>query len=152
MTVAERVTAGRGRLAVSRPRLVAVQDRTAGIHVRLPDSLVVERGDSLRVRGVVTHAYGLTRLRSAEGRVVEAGARTPAPLPLTVNTAAGEQHEGRLARVRGRIAGKGTNRGATTCAFRPRGPRRRRRLKCSWRSGTEIGSGWIASQRATRSR
>ncbi len=109
--VAGWVTAGRGRLAVSRPRLVAVQDSTAGVHVRLPDSLVVERGDSLRVRGVVTHAYGLTRLRGTEGRVVEAEARTPAPLPLTVNTAAGEQHEGRLARVRGRIAGKGTNRG-----------------------------------------
>ncbi|WP_263792544.1 sensor histidine kinase [Salinibacter sp.] len=111
VTVAGRVTAGRGRLAVSRPQLVAVQDRTAGIHVRLPDGLVVERGDSLRVRGSLEHAYGLTRLRGAEGRVVEAGARTPAPLPLTVNTAAGEQHEGRLARVRGRIAGKGTNRG-----------------------------------------
>ena len=111
VTVAGRVTAERGQLAVPVPELAVLQDRTAGIHVLLPDELAAERGDSLRVRGVVEHAYGLTRLRGIGGRVVEADARRPPPLALTVSTAAGEQHEGRLARIRGRIASKGTNRG-----------------------------------------
>lgn len=121
VTVAGRVTAGRGRLAVPVPEMAALQDSTGGIHVLLPDGPAVERGDSLRIRGVVDHAYGLTRLRGVEARVVEAEARTPAPLPLTVSTAVVEQHEGRLARIRGRIASKGTNRGGDFLRLQDRG-------------------------------
>lgn len=111
VTVAGRVTAGRGRLAVPVPELAVIQDSTAGIHVLLPDGPAVEEGDSLRARGIVGHADGLTRLRALKARVVEAQPRLPAPIPLTVSTAAGERYEGRLARIRGRVAAKGTNRG-----------------------------------------
>lgn len=121
VTVAGRVTVQRGHLAVPVPELTAMQDSTAGLHVLLPDGLTVERGDSLRVRGSLEHAYGLTRLRGVEGRVVEADPRAPAPLPLTVSTAVGEQYEGRLARIRGRIASIGTNRGGDYLRLQDRG-------------------------------
>ena len=111
VTVAGRITAGRGRLAVPVPELAALQDGTAGIHLVLPQGPPVEAGDSVRVRGVVEQAYGLTRLRATAVRVRDGPARVPNALPLTVATAAGEPHEGRLARVRGRIAAKGTNDG-----------------------------------------
>jgi len=121
VTVAGRMTAGRGRLAVPVPDLAVLQDSTAGIHVLMPDGPPVERGDSLQVRGIVDHAYGLTRLEALDARVVGAEARTPGPLPLTVSTAAGEQHEGRLARIRGRVASKGTNRGGDYLRLQDRG-------------------------------
>ncbi|MEF8816573.1 MAG: PAS domain-containing sensor histidine kinase [Salinibacter sp.] len=121
VTVAGRVTGERGRLAVPVPELGVVQDSTGGLHVFLPGGLVAERGDSLRIRGTLEHAYGLAQLRDAEGRVVETDARTPAPLPLTVSTAVGEQYEGRLARLQGRVASKGTNRGGDYLRLQDRG-------------------------------
>ena len=121
VTVAGRVTVERGRLAVPVPEVAVVQDSTGGIHVFLPSGLAVERGDSLRIRGTVKHNYGLTQLRDAEGRVVETDSRLPAPLPLTVSTAVEEQYEGRLARLRGRIASKGTNEGGAYLRLQDRG-------------------------------
>ena len=111
VTVAGRATAGKGRLAVPVPELAALQDRTAGIHVLLPNGPVVARGDSVHLRGVVDQAYGLTRLRGLTYRVLDDSTRTPAPLPLTVPTAVGERHEGRLAQVKGRVVAAGTNDG-----------------------------------------
>ena len=121
VTVAGRVTVEQGRLAVPVPELSVLQDSTAGIHLLLSSGPSVERGDSLRVRGVVGQAYGLTRLDALDVRVVDAEPRTPAPRPLTVSTAAGEQHEGRLARIRGRVASKGSNRGGEYLRLQDRG-------------------------------
>jgi len=121
VAVAGRVTVSQGRLAVPVPDLTALQDSTAGIHLLLPNETSVARGDSLRVRGVVDQAYGLTRLDALDVRVVDTRARTPTPRPLTVNTAAGEQHEGRLARIRGRVASKGVNRGGEYLRLQDRG-------------------------------
>jgi len=111
VTVAGRATAGKGRLAVPVPELASLQDRTAGIHVLLPNGPVVARGDSVQLRGVVEQAYGLTRLRGLHYRILEGSTRVPAPLPLTVPTAAGERYEGRLAQVTGRVVATGTNDG-----------------------------------------
>jgi len=111
VTVAGRVVAGRGRLAVPIPEMVALQDSTAGLHVLVPGGPNVNRGDSVRVRGVVTHEYGLTQLRGLDYRRVDSPARSPAPLPLTVTAATGEEYEGRLVEVRGKVASVGTNKG-----------------------------------------
>jgi two-component system sensor histidine kinase BarA len=111
VTVAGRVTAGRGRLSVPVPEIAVIQDSTAGIHVLLPEGPPVERGDSVRLRGVVDQAYGLTRLQGLDYQIVDAPKRVPPPLPLTVTAATGEHYEGRLARVRGRVASKGSNDG-----------------------------------------
>lgn len=111
LTVGGRVTASKGRLTVPVPDLAVLQDGTAGIHVLLPNGPVVTRGDSVQLRGVVEQAYGLTRLQGIHYRVVDDSTRVPAPLPLTVPTAAGERYEGRLAQVKGHIAAMGTNDG-----------------------------------------
>ena len=111
LTVAGRATAGKGRLAVPVPDLAVLQDGTAGIHVLLPNGPVVTRGDSVQLRGVVEQAYGLTRLRGLHYRILDDSIRVPAPLPLTVPTAAGERYEGRLAQVTGRVVAAGTNDG-----------------------------------------
>lgn len=117
VTVAGRVTAGQGRLTVPVPEIAAIQDSTAGIHVLLPGGSGVERGDgveqgdSVRIRGVVDQAYGLTRLQGLDYQVLDAPPRVPRPLPLTVPSAVGERHEGRFARVEGHVLSKGSNDG-----------------------------------------
>ena len=110
VTVAGRVTAARGRLTVPVPDLAALQDSTGGIHVRLPEGPSLQRGDSVRVRGVVEQAYGLTQIQGQAYRRIETPARRPAPIPLTV-AAAGEPYEGQLAQIRARIVATGSNEG-----------------------------------------
>ena len=121
LTVAGRATAGKGRLAVPVPELTVIQDSTAGIHVLIPSGPVVSRGDSVLVRGVVDQAYGLTRLRGLDYHIVDVPARVPAPLPLTVATAVGERHEGRLAQVKSRVVSKGSNDGGDFLILEDRG-------------------------------
>ena len=111
VTVAGRVTAGRGRLAVPVPEIAVIQDSTAGIHVLLPSGPPVARGDSVHVRGVLDQAYGLTRLQGIDHQNVNVPPQAPAPLHLTVTAAVGERYEGRLVRVEGRILAKGANEG-----------------------------------------
>ena len=111
VTVAGRVTAGQGELPVSIPQFAAVQDSTGGIHVHLPDGSSVERGDSLHVRGVLTHQYGLTQLDGLAHQTVETAPHVPAPMPLTVSAAADDQYEGHLVQVEGRITTKTENDG-----------------------------------------
>jgi PAS domain S-box-containing protein len=91
--------------------LIFIQDATAGFAVHLPDGPNVRRGDSLVVRGVVEHRYGLTRVRAFSYERVEAMTSIPAPVPLTVTAADGEPYEGRLVRVRGRVIVNRTNDG-----------------------------------------
>ena len=93
------------------PNRIAVQDPTAGIHVLLPESADVARGDSVRVRGVVEHENGVTRLRALQTTRVTAAARVPVPMPLTVPTAQGEAYEGRFVHLRARVERVGANDG-----------------------------------------
>jgi PAS domain S-box-containing protein len=109
VTVDGRASVGSG--ALPDPRLVFVQDETAGIAVRLPGDSTVRRGDSLRVSGVVRYQYGLTRIHAFEVARFGAMTRVPTPVPLTVSAAQGETHEGQLVRVRGRVVANRTNDG-----------------------------------------
>jgi hypothetical protein len=79
VTVAGRATAARGRLTVPMTNLIVLQDRTAGIHALLPDGPTLQRGDSVRVRGVIDQAYGLTQLQGLDYRVVDGPRRCPRP-------------------------------------------------------------------------
>lgn len=121
VTVAGRMTAARGRLAVPMTDLIVLQDSTAGIHALLPDGPTLQRGDSVRVRGVIEQAYGLTQLQGLDYRIVGETSRAPPPLPLTVTAAAGEQYEGQLVRVRARLVTKGSNEGGDFMQLADRG-------------------------------
>ncbi|MFO8098139.1 MAG: PAS domain-containing sensor histidine kinase [Salinibacter sp.] len=103
------------------PHQIALQDRTAGIHISSTDSLDVARGDSLQVQGVVEHNYGRTEVRALQSRVVDDTARVPDPMPLTVPAAWGETYEGQLVRVRARILRDGENDGGTYLLLRDPG-------------------------------
>ncbi len=109
VTVAGRSVVATGTFVPS--NRIAVQDPTSGIHVLLPESVEVGRGDSVRVRGVVEHANGLTRLRALDASLHSEPARIPAPMPLTVPAARGEGYEGRFVHLRGRVERMGTNDG-----------------------------------------
>ena len=111
VTVAGRATAGQGRLPVPVPEIAAIQDSTAGIHVLLTGGSGVERGDSVHIRGIIDQAYGLTQLQGLDCQILDVPPRVPRPLPLTVSSAVGERHEGRLARVEGHVLSKGSNDG-----------------------------------------
>jgi PAS domain S-box-containing protein len=111
VAVAGRVTAARGRLAVPMTDLIALQDSTAGIHALLPNGPTLQRGDSVRVRGVIDQAYGLTQLQGLDYRVVDGPSQLPPPLPLTVTAAAAERYEGQLVQVRARLVATGSNEG-----------------------------------------
>lgn len=105
VTVRGRISAGQGVLSDS--AFVFVQDKTAGIAVRLPGGSVGERGDLVWVRGVVRHRAGWTYLegqRVVEGKFVR---WNPDPMPITVATAATGLHAGQLVRVRGEVAARG---------------------------------------------
>jgi len=111
VTVGGRVTASRSELPVPIPHLAVIQDSTGGLHVRLTTGPSVERGDSLHVRGIVQHKYGLTQLEALDYTPVEAPSRVPEPVPLTVSAAAAEHYEGELVRIEGRIFAAGSNEG-----------------------------------------
>lgn len=106
----------RGRASVTTGVLpdsarIFVQDESAGVAVDLPEGAVVNRGDSLWVRGIVRQEYGLTLLEGLEYGHVGATSQSPEPFPLTVSAAAGETYEGRLVRVRGHVRASRSNDG-----------------------------------------
>jgi PAS domain S-box-containing protein len=109
VTVRGRASVGKGGLPD--PRLVFMQDGTAGIAVRLPEAATVLRGDSLRVTGVLRHQHGLTRLHAWEVARPGTMSRVPDPVPLTVAAARSETYEGQLVQIRGRVAARRTNEG-----------------------------------------
>ncbi|MFB6272891.1 MAG: ATP-binding protein [Salinibacter sp.] len=111
VTVAGRAVVGRGRLAVPVSEMVVLQDSTGGLHVVMPAGASINRGDSIRVRGIVAHEYGLTQLQGLDYRRIDGPARSPAPLPVRVTAAIGEQYEGRLVEVQGHVASTGSNAG-----------------------------------------
>jgi two-component system sensor histidine kinase BarA len=92
-------------------QLVFLQDETAGIAVQLPEATPVNRGDSLWVRGILQHRNGLARLQTLDYERIDAPARQPTPVPLTVSTAHGDTYEGQLVRIQGRVTAKQSNDG-----------------------------------------
>jgi PAS domain S-box-containing protein len=159
VAVVGRVTAGRGRLAMPEAEMAVLQDVTGGLHLLLPDGPPVERGDSLRVRGVLGQETGLAELRVLTYTVVEADRRVPAPIPLTVASAAGERYEGRLVRVRGTVTARSDNQGGSYFVLEDQGEetdaqvtvfvaeRHARRIPLGWvESGDAVSVTGIAGQ------
>jgi hypothetical protein len=96
------VTAAPGRLA--KPALVPIDDGTAGILVRLPDEMAVERGDRLDVTGKLADPYGQLEIRL--GAPTDLLVLGPAPEPLPVEIVAsdlGEPLEARVVSIDGRL-------------------------------------------------
>ena len=112
VVVAGRALANLGDPAVPVSGITALQDLSGGIHAIFPGEAAVRRGDSLRVKGILEHRYGLAQLNVRNYKVVaSAGRRVPDPVPLTVPAAAGERYEGRLVRVEGQVVETGRNQG-----------------------------------------
>ena len=111
VSVAGRVAAAPGALPLPEEGVGALQDATGGIHVRLPEVQALSRGDSARVWGVLRHEAGLAQIDGLGYERVEAPGRVPAPVPLSVPSAASDRHEGRFARVSGTITARSANRG-----------------------------------------
>jgi hypothetical protein len=83
VTVAGVVTAESGRLGT--PSLVAIQDASAGIVVRLPDGARPARGTAIELTGVLADPYGQLEVRSLSSlRVI---GPTPLPTPVVVEAA-----------------------------------------------------------------
>jgi hypothetical protein len=107
VSVAGVVTAEAGRLGT--PPLIAIQDASGGIVVRIPDGVAApRRGDKVEVRGSLADPYGQLELRPAAGGIRTAGAGSlPEPIPADA-TSLGEALEGRLVTVHGKVEARPT--------------------------------------------
>ncbi len=107
VTVRGVVTAEAGRLGT--PPLIAIEDSSAGIMIRLPDGAPrLVRGTVVEVTGSLAAPYGQTEIRPSAGGVTVAGSGA-VPAPLDVGRAdVGESTEGLLVAITGRIERKAT--------------------------------------------
>jgi hypothetical protein len=107
VSVAGIVTAQAGRLGT--PPLIAIQDSSGGIVIRLPDGVAPPaRGSRLEVRGPLADPYGQLELRPPSGGVRTAGSG-PLPAPVSADAMSlGEALEGRLVKVHGVIEARPT--------------------------------------------
>ena len=96
------VTAEAGRIGL--PPLLAIQDETGAIVVRLPDGVAAPaRGTLLRVAGKLADPYGQLELRPAASDITSPGSAT-VPAPDAVAAAAlGEAIEARLVMLEGTL-------------------------------------------------
>jgi hypothetical protein len=95
------VTAEAGRLGIA--QVVAIQDATAAIAVRLPDAYAsVARGTRLRVTGVTAAPYGQLEIRSVTEVVVLGDASIPPAIEVAPGEI-GEDFESRLVAILGTI-------------------------------------------------
>lgn len=101
------VTAETGRLGA--PDLVAIQDSSGGIVVRIPDGVAAPgRGARLELRGPLADPYGQLQVRPPAERITIAGSG-PLPTPAQVDAATlGESLEARLVTVHGQIEARPT--------------------------------------------
>jgi hypothetical protein len=115
-TVRGVVIAEAGRLGT--PSLVVIADAGGGLPVRVPDGVPAPpRGAFVEVTGVIADPYGQTELRPAAGGLALLGtADVPTPLGLTAGQAS-ESTEGRLARIRGTLAGSASKATSGDIAF-----------------------------------
>jgi PAS domain S-box-containing protein len=111
VVVAGRVVAAPGTIPVPERGVGALQDETGGIHVLMPESQALSRGDSARVRGVLRHENGLAQIAALSSRRIGPAQGRVSPVPLSIPSAAGERYEGRLARVEGVLTARSANRG-----------------------------------------
>ncbi len=107
VSLAAVVTAEAGR--VGGPSLIAIQDASGGIVVRIPDGVAApRRGARIEVRGVLADPYGQLEVRPASGAFQPTGTG-PIPEAAAANAhSLGESLEGRLVTVRGRIDSRPT--------------------------------------------
>nr|MBA2382295.1 lamin tail domain-containing protein [Chloroflexota bacterium] len=104
VTVSGVVTAEAGLLGT--PPLIAIQDATAGIVVRLPDSAVRPTiGTRIELTGAIADPYGQTELRTITGLRATGRAAVPAPAPVD-GASLGEATEARLVTVEGVAQGR----------------------------------------------
>ncbi|MEF8817081.1 MAG: PAS domain S-box protein [Salinibacter sp.] len=120
VSVAGRVTANPGSLPLPKAGMGALQDSTGGVHFVATGERGIERGDSLRVWGVLRHVNGLAQIEVFRQKVVDTPPKIPKPVPLTVPSAATEAYEGRLVRVRGVVTARSANRGGEYFVLRER--------------------------------
>lgn len=111
VTVAGVVTAEAGRLGT--PSVIAIQDSTGGITVRLPDGFAAPvRGTGVVVTGPINDPYGQLELRPATGGIVLTGPGSlPSPTDI-VATDLGEGTEGLLVDLVG-VASKPASKGTS---------------------------------------
>lgn len=111
LTVAGRVSVATKVLHFERLEIY-IQDGTGAIELfSMQPGAPVEVGDSIIVRGTIDQFRGLTQLNVLDYRVVDAEPRIPEPIPLTIAESQGEDYEGSLVRVQGRVINKGANQG-----------------------------------------
>jgi outer membrane biosynthesis protein TonB len=85
VTVGGVVTAEAGRLGT--PSLIAIEDASAGIVVRLPDSAArPPRGTWIEIAGVLAAPYGQLEVRSLSSLRVVGPAALPSPVPIDGST------------------------------------------------------------------
>ncbi len=96
VTVAGTVTAEAGRLGDA--ALIAIQDASAGIVIRLPAGAIAPtRGTPVAVKGILAAPYGQLEIRAILGGLVVSGDPAPLPVPLPATAAQlGEATEARL--------------------------------------------------------
>ena len=97
------VTAPPGRLGT--PALVAIQDETAGIVIRLPDDVRPALGARLEVGGTLADPYGQLEIRALTAYRVVGTATLPAPRAVD-GVDLGEATEARLLTLEGTAEGR----------------------------------------------
>jgi hypothetical protein len=158
VSVAGIVTAPAGRLGT--PALVAIQDSTGGIVIKVPDGVAAPtRGARLEVRGPLADPYGQLELRPPSAAIRVAGSG-PLPQPRTVDaTSLGESVEGRLVTVRGVIEARPAKSTSGDITFFVVSPSGQVRILADASSGltadsVSIGAAYdvigVAGQRASR--
>ncbi len=111
VTVAGRASVGSGVLKQGALD-VFIQDATGGIRLVAPSiAAPVAAGDSVVAVGTLEQHAGLAQLADLEYYVVPGARRVPEPAALDLRTDFLEEHESRLARVEGYVAGKGEVKG-----------------------------------------
>lgn len=153
------VTAETGLLGL--PALLAIQDATGGLFVRLPvGALRPARGASIRLSGILADPHGQLEIRPAAGDfAVVAGGGLPDPLPITA-TQMGEISEGRLVTIEGTLDAKVVHDAsgdailrlvdATGTAFRARAARASGIATAALVRGTRLRLTGVVGQRASR--
>ena len=152
------MTAEAGRLGT--PPLIAIQDVSAGIVVRLPDGVPgPARGTIVQVRGPLADPYGQLELRPATGGFVAIGVGLmPSPTAIDA-TSLGEASEGRIVSTTGVVQARPSRSTSADISLDLRGTNGTVRLFADGSSGLTqdsfvVGATYdvvgIAGQRASR--
>ena len=152
------VTAEAGRLGT--PPLIAIQDVSTGIVVRLPDGVPGPvRGTIVQVRGPLADPYGQLELRPATGGFVAIGVGLVPPPTAIDATSLGEASEGRIVSTTGVVQARPSRSTSGDISLDLRGTNGTVRLSADGSSGLTpdsfvVGATYdvvgIAGQRASR--